>query len=88
MFFLFLILWGMAIGWIAQLILGRARKTKDRDWLQAMIAGAAGSFIAGAAGSMLLGEGFAFRPGGIIGSVIGAVVVVAIWNAIAARKAS
>ena len=71
---------------VAQLILGRAKKAKDRDWLQAIIAGAAGSFLAGSAGSMLFGEGFQFKPAGIVGSIIGAVVVVAIWNAVRARQ--
>jgi uncharacterized membrane protein YeaQ/YmgE (transglycosylase-associated protein family) len=88
MFFLFIVMWGMAIGWVAQLILGRARKAKDRDWLQAIIAGAAGSFLAGTAGSMLFREDFALRPAGIIGSIIGAVVVVAIWNAVRSRQDS
>ena len=87
LFLIGMLVWGMAIGWIAQMILGRARKAGQYDWLQAIIAGAAGSFVGGAIGSVLMGEGFELRPSGIIGSIVGAVIVVAVWNAIAARRA-
>jgi len=81
-----MLVWGMAIGWIGQMILGKARKAKDQNWMQALIAGVAGSFLGGAIGSMLMREGFQLRPGGIIGSVLGAVIVLVIWDAIASRK--
>ena len=86
LFLIGMLVWGMAIGWIAQMLLGRARKAGQYDWLQAIVAGVAGSFVGGAIGSLLAGEGFAFRPSGIIGSIIGAVIVVLIWNAFAARR--
>ena len=86
LFLIGMLVWGMAIGWIAQMLLGKSRKAGQYDWLQALIAGAAGSFVGGAIGSLLAGEGFELRPSGIIGSIIGAVIVVLIWNAIAARR--
>jgi uncharacterized membrane protein YeaQ/YmgE (transglycosylase-associated protein family) len=82
-----MLVWGMAIGWIGQLILGKARRSKDRNWGQALIAGVVGSFVGGAIGSVLMGEGFQLKVGGIVASIIGAVIVVAIWDAITARKA-
>ncbi len=86
LFLIGMLIWGMAIGWVAQMLLGRARKAGQYDWLQAIVAGVVGSFLGGAIGSLLAGEGFAFRPSGVIGSIIGAVIVVAIWNAFAARR--
>ena len=84
-FILGMLAWGMAIGWIGELLLGRAKPGKT-NWGQALVAGAAGSLIAGSVGSFIAGEGFQFRPAGIIASVIGAVIVVVVWNAIAPRK--
>ena len=87
LFIIGMLVWGMAIGWIGQMILGKARKAKDRNWGQALIAGVVGSFVGGAIGSLIMREGFQLKPSGIIGSIIGAVIVLAIWNAMAARKA-
>lgn len=86
LFLIGMLIWGMAIGWVAQMILGKSRKAGQYDWLQAIIAGTAGSFVGGAIGSLLAGEGFELRSSGIIGSIIGAIIVVLVWNAIAARR--
>lgn len=80
------IVWGMAIGWIGQMLLGKARKAKDQNWGQAIIAGTVGSILGGTIGSVLMGEGFQLRLGGILGSVAGAVIVLLVWDAIASRK--
>ena len=79
------LVWGMAIGWIGQMLLGGGG-FRDNDWLQALIAGGVGSVLGGTVGSLLLGEGLTLRLGGIISSVVGAVVVLLIWRAIAKRK--
>ncbi|GAA3967733.1 hypothetical protein [Gordonia caeni] len=73
-----IILWGMLIGAAAQWILG-ATKGSGVNWGMALGAGVLGSFIGGLLGSLIAGEGFAFRPSGIIGSLIGALIVTAIW---------
>lgn len=88
MFFVAILLWGMAIGWIGQMILGRGRKAKDYDWLQALIAGGVGSLVGGTLGSVLTGEGFEIKMGGIIASIVGAVIVLAIWYAYVAKRDS
>jgi uncharacterized membrane protein YeaQ/YmgE (transglycosylase-associated protein family) len=46
-----------------------------------------GSFVGGSLGSLLLGEGFDIRPGGIIGSTIGAVVILLVWGWFRGRQA-
>ena len=77
MLILGLIVFGMAIGWVAQLLLGKGgRRT---DWGMALVAGLIGSFVGGLLISLIAGDGLKIRPSGIIGSIIGAVIVTAIW---------
>ena len=77
MLILTIIVIGMAAGWVAQLILGRST-----NWGEALMAGLVGSFIGGFLVNLVTGGGLAMRPTGLIGSVIGAVIVLAIWGAI------
>jgi uncharacterized membrane protein YeaQ/YmgE (transglycosylase-associated protein family) len=72
-----LIVMGLAIGWVAQLILGRRE-----NWVEALVAATIGSLIGGLFANLLLGEGFELHVSGPIGSLIGAIVVLAIWGAI------
>lgn len=73
-----IILWGMLIGAAAQLLLG-ANKRGGINWTVAFAAGILGSFVGGLLGGLISGEGFEFRPSGIIGSLIGALILTAIW---------
>jgi uncharacterized membrane protein YeaQ/YmgE (transglycosylase-associated protein family) len=73
---------GMAAGWLAQLILGRGT-----NWGEALIAGLIGSFVGGLLVSLLAGDGLELRPSGLIGTIAGAVIVLAIWGAIRGRSA-
>ncbi len=82
-FFIYLLIFGMAAGWIAWLVLG---KRGELNWTLNFIVGVIGSFLGGTVGSLLFGEGFQLRPGGIIGSIVGAIVVLAIYYAIQGRK--
>lgn len=77
MLILTIIVIGMAAGWVAQLILGRGT-----NWGEALIAGLFGSFIGGLLVNLVTGGGLAIRPTGLIGSVVGAVIVLAIWGTI------
>lgn len=72
-----LILFGMLVGALAQLILG---KGKGIDWTLAIVAGLVGSFVGGLLISLLSGDGLEFRPSGIIGSLAGAIIVTAVWQ--------
>jgi uncharacterized membrane protein YeaQ/YmgE (transglycosylase-associated protein family) len=75
---------GIAAGWVAQMILGD--RGSRRDWSEAAAAGLIGSFAGGLIFSLIGGDGLSIRPSGLIGSVIGAVVVLAIWRAIRLRR--
>ena len=77
-----LILFGMVVGAIAQFILGR--EEGGVNWTMAIVAGIAGSFVGGLLVSLLSGDGLDFKPSGIIGSIIGAVLVTAAWRYFAA----
>jgi uncharacterized membrane protein YeaQ/YmgE (transglycosylase-associated protein family) len=76
-----IIVFGMAAGWIAQLILGRG----SGDWGEALVAGLIGSFVGGLLASLIAGDGVKLRASGIIGTIVGAVIVLAIWGAVRGR---
>lgn len=78
MLLLAIILFGMLVGAAAQLILGRS--SRGIDWSMAFVAGLVGSFVGGLLISLLAGDGLELRASGIIGSIIGAVIVTAVWR--------
>ena len=90
MLILAIILFGMLVGAAAQLILGRESKggSKSIDWTMAFVAGLVGSFVGGLLASLVAGDGLELRPSGIIGSIVGAVIVTAVWRWGAARRAA
>lgn len=75
MLILFIIVWGMAVGWIAHWIVNR---NEPVNWGQALTAGIVGSFVGGLIASLIAGDGLDLKPSGIIGSIIGAVIVLLI----------
>ena len=79
-----MILFGMVIGAGAQFILGREHGKVD--WTMAIVAGLVGSFIGGLLISLLAGDGLDLRPSGIIGSLVGAVIVTALWRYFQSRN--
>jgi len=79
------ILFGMLIGSAAQLIVGRS--ARGVDWGLALAAGIVGSFIGGLLISLLSGDGLAFRPSGIIGSLAVAIIVTLVWQWWRTRRA-
>lgn len=84
MLILGLILFGMLVGWLAQVVLGKPGGSTD--WTLALIAGLVGSFVGGLLLSLIAGDGLAIRPSGLIGSFIGAVIVTVVWQKIIAPR--
>jgi uncharacterized membrane protein YeaQ/YmgE (transglycosylase-associated protein family) len=76
---LFILVWGMFAGWIAHLLVAR---NQPINWAELLIVGLAGSFVGGLLISLVSGDGLALRPSGIIGSILGAVVLLTAWQAI------
>jgi len=62
---------GLAAGWVAHLLVGRGKP----NWGQLFLVGVVGSFVGGLLGSLLFGDGLELRPSGLIGSILGAVLV-------------
>ncbi len=69
---------GILVGAIAQFILGR--DGGQIDWGIAIAAGLGGSFVGGLLFSLISGDGLALKPSGLIGSIVGAVIITAIWR--------
>jgi len=72
---------GMLVGWLGQLVLGMERRPNARS----LAAGLLGSLVGGTLGSLLTGEGFRLRPAGLVGSFVGAIVVLLIWHQVDQR---
>jgi uncharacterized membrane protein YeaQ/YmgE (transglycosylase-associated protein family) len=79
-----ILLWGMLSGWLANLILGGS--SRPDDWGPLLVAGLAGSFVGGMVLNLITGNGLDLAPSGLIGTVLGAVIVLAVWNAVSRRK--
>lgn len=80
MLILALIVIGIAAGWVAQLVLGRGGG--QTDWTLAFVTGIIGSFVGGLLFSLIAGDGLELKMTGLIGSIIGAVIVLAIFRAV------
>jgi uncharacterized membrane protein YeaQ/YmgE (transglycosylase-associated protein family) len=51
-----------------------------------LIAGLVGSFVGGLLLNLIFGDGFKIAPSGIIGSVLGAVIVLVVWRGVRGSK--
>jgi uncharacterized membrane protein YeaQ/YmgE (transglycosylase-associated protein family) len=78
MMFLAIVVIGLAAGWAAQLVLGR--DTANRT--EAFVAGIVGSLVGGTLAGLLAGDGMRIRPSGLLGSIVGAILVLGIWGAL------
>jgi uncharacterized membrane protein YeaQ/YmgE (transglycosylase-associated protein family) len=83
---LFFVLIGVFSGWVANIILGGG--SRPANWGRLFGAGLIGSFVGGMLGSLIFDGDLKIRPSGLIGSIIGAVIVLAILNAIEGRNAA
>lgn len=71
-----ILVFGMLVGAVAQIVLGRSGTTVD--WPLALGSGLAGSFVGGLLISLIAGDGLRLRPSGLIGSFVGAIIVTAL----------
>jgi len=68
----------MGVGALAQLIVGR--EGPRVDWTMAFVAGFAGSLVGGLIFSLIAGDGIDLHLSGILGSLIGAIIITAVWQ--------
>jgi uncharacterized membrane protein YeaQ/YmgE (transglycosylase-associated protein family) len=80
--FLGILVFGLFAGWIAHLLVGRGRPV----WGQLFLVGIAGSFIGGLLGSLLFGDGLRLRPSGMIGSIVGATLLLVLLRFVGAGE--
>jgi uncharacterized membrane protein YeaQ/YmgE (transglycosylase-associated protein family) len=73
-----IILFGMLVGALAQLLMGRS--ASGIDWPMAFAAGLIGSFVGGLLISLLSGDGLDLEASGLIGSLVGAILVTLAWQ--------
>jgi uncharacterized membrane protein YeaQ/YmgE (transglycosylase-associated protein family) len=85
MLILAILVLGLAAGWAANLLVGHGKKTSGA---QLLAVGIAGSFVGGLLTSLVFGDGLAFRPSGLIGSILGATLLLLIVRAISKRQVS
>jgi len=71
-----LLAFGFLAGWLAQIVLGLGSRPDART----LVAGLVGSFVGGLLVSLLAGDGLRLRPSGLLGSIAGAIIVLAIWS--------
>jgi len=81
-----IIVFGILAGGLAQLILGRSMDTVN--WPEALACGLGGSLVGGLVASLLSGDGLELRPSGLIGSVLGALLLTALWGWLRSRRAA
>ena len=82
MLILAILVLGLAAGWVANLLVGRGQKA---SWAQLLGVGIAGSFVGGLLSSLIFGDGLALRPSGLIGSIVGAILVLLVVRAFSKR---
>lgn len=56
-------------------------------WVGTLILGVIGSFVGGTLGSLLFGGTLDITSAGLIGSIIGAIIVLLIWRAMSGGRA-
>lgn len=86
MLILAIILFGMIVGALAQMVLGRSMR--DVNWTLAILTGLIGSFVGGLLASLLAGDGLELRPSGLIGSFVGALLLTLAWGWYDKRRSS
>jgi uncharacterized membrane protein YeaQ/YmgE (transglycosylase-associated protein family) len=55
-------------------------------WLGTMILGIVGSFVGGTLGALVFGGNLDLSASGLVGSIIGAIIVLLIWRAMSSRR--
>jgi uncharacterized membrane protein YeaQ/YmgE (transglycosylase-associated protein family) len=55
-------------------------------WLGTMILGIVGSFVGGTLAALVFGGTLELSASGIVGSIIGAIIVLLIWRAMGSRR--
>lgn len=82
------VVWWLLIGLVAGFIARAIVPGRDpMGWVGTLVLGLVGSLVGGFLGDLLFESDGDFSPAGLIGSIIGAIIALLIWRAIAGRRA-
>jgi uncharacterized membrane protein YeaQ/YmgE (transglycosylase-associated protein family) len=82
-----IILLGMVAGFLGRWIVANLTGARFAN-SEAFGAGIAGSFVGGLLFSLLAGDGLSISASGVLGSTLGAIVILAVWGFVRGRQAS
>jgi len=83
------VIWFLVIGLIAGFIARALVPGPDpMGWLGTMVLGIVGSLVGGTLAALLFGGTLALSAAGIIGSIIGAIIVLLVWRQVGGRARS
>lgn len=68
---------GLIAGFIARWLVPGPQ---PMGWLGTMVLGLVGSFVGGTLGALLFGGTLDVMPSGLIGSILGAIIVLLVWQ--------
>jgi uncharacterized membrane protein YeaQ/YmgE (transglycosylase-associated protein family) len=76
---------GLIAGFIARFLVPGA---DPRGWMGTMVLGIIGSFVGGTLAALLFGGTLEISASGLIGSVVGAIIVLLIWRGMGGERRS
>jgi len=80
------VIWFLLIGLVAGFIARALVPGPDpMGWLGTMVLGIVGSLVGGTLAALLFGGTLALSAAGIIGSIIGAIIVLVVWRQVGGR---
>jgi uncharacterized membrane protein YeaQ/YmgE (transglycosylase-associated protein family) len=81
--------WWLVVGFLAGLLARAIIPGRDpMGWFGTLVLGLAGSIVGGLIGDIFASGDQDFSPSGLIGSIIGAIIVLLIWRALMRRRAT
>ena len=81
------VIWFLLIGLVAGFIARALVPGPDpMGWLGTMVLGIVGSLVGGTLAALLFGGTLALSAAGIIGSIIGAIIVLLVWRQVGSRS--
>jgi uncharacterized membrane protein YeaQ/YmgE (transglycosylase-associated protein family) len=81
------VIWFLLIGLIAGFIARALVPGPDpMGWLGTMVLGIVGSLVGGTLAALVFGGTLALSAAGIIGSIIGAIIVLIVWRQVGSRS--
>jgi uncharacterized membrane protein YeaQ/YmgE (transglycosylase-associated protein family) len=81
------VIWFLLIGLVAGFIARALVPGPDpMGWLGTMVLGIVGSLVGGTLAALLFGGTLALSAAGVIGSIIGAIIVLLVWRQVGSRS--